>query len=360
MNNKADKPKQSSHALVYKMRDEKGIRFDLMNEEAAEKYLLDINNYLRTASYRVNYPKHSNGINQGKYINLDFEYLRELSAIDLQVRHAALQMCLDVEHGLKVKILKAIETDHDEDGYSIVKDFLDKNQHMLKGIAGTSGSPFTKDLMYNYLTFQDVAIPNAPGKTRRIITGYDECPVWVLFEFITFGDFVQFYEFYCKRKQLKGLSIQTLNTVKSLRNGCAHNNCILANLKAGRTSPSTEITKKVSTLNNITSSQAKKKLSVRPLFELACLLHAYKYAMSDNDDRKSLNSLAVVLYERAMLHKDYYESNETIASAHSFAIKLLEGVFPEEYPCSVANKQNHNKNTGNPILKALKKMLFRP
>ncbi|MCD8378875.1 MAG: hypothetical protein LUC95_00795 [Lachnospiraceae bacterium] len=55
MSNRTDKPMLSSTQLVAKMRDEKGITFKYTSEQAAETYLSDVNNYLRTAAYRQNY-----------------------------------------------------------------------------------------------------------------------------------------------------------------------------------------------------------------------------------------------------------------------------------------------------------------
>ena len=107
MSNRQDKPKMSAADLVIKMRGEKGITFNLVSEAEAERYLSDINNYLRTASYRFiskNYPKYQRGTHQGKYINLDFAYLQEFSSIDLQFRHAVTSMCLDIEHDLKIQL----------------------------------------------------------------------------------------------------------------------------------------------------------------------------------------------------------------------------------------------------------------
>ncbi len=109
MNNKNIKPKQTAHQLIQKMNSEKGISFKYTSKSQAETYLTDVNNYLRTAAYRKNYQKHTKGINTGKYINLDFAYLQELSTIDMHFRFIISKMCLDIEHALKVQILKDIE-----------------------------------------------------------------------------------------------------------------------------------------------------------------------------------------------------------------------------------------------------------
>ena len=72
-----NKPKKTAVELVQMLRDEKGIQFNIMSEEQAVEYFSRRNNYLRTASYRKNYPKHIAGPNEGKYINLEFAYLSE-------------------------------------------------------------------------------------------------------------------------------------------------------------------------------------------------------------------------------------------------------------------------------------------
>ncbi|MBQ8678234.1 MAG: Abi family protein [Treponema sp.] len=35
------------------------------------------------------------------------------------------------------------------------------------------------------------------------MTAFNDCPAWVLLEFLTFGDFIKFYEFYYKVMKIK-------------------------------------------------------------------------------------------------------------------------------------------------------------
>ena len=92
MNNRVDKPMRSPAELIAMLRDEKGTTFNYMTPTEAETYLNDRNNYLRTASYRKNYEKHTTGENVGKYIQLDFAYLVELSKLDMYLRQRLLQI----------------------------------------------------------------------------------------------------------------------------------------------------------------------------------------------------------------------------------------------------------------------------
>ena len=232
MGNKSDKPKQTAQQLIAKMKNEKGISFKYTSESDAENYLTNINNYLRTAAYRKNYQKHTKGINKGKYICLDFAYLQELSTIDMHFRFIVSKMCLDIEHDLKVQMLKDIESDPYTDGYDIVKNFLVQNSYIIGKLEANSASPFTSDLIHKYFTIQRIYNTGKQKKENKIIA-YDDCPAWVLLEMLTFGDFIKFYEFYYSSRNFPKLSTPIINLVKSLRNGAAHNNCILADLAHG-------------------------------------------------------------------------------------------------------------------------------
>ena len=49
----------------------------------------------------------------------------------MHFRFVISKMCLDIEHDLKVKMLKDIESDSSTDGYDIVKKFLLQNAYIL-------------------------------------------------------------------------------------------------------------------------------------------------------------------------------------------------------------------------------------
>lgn len=230
--NKIDKPKQTSKELIKMLKIDKGVTFKYTSEEKAEKYLEDVNNYLRTASYRKNYQKYQNGKELvGKYIDLDFAYLQELSTIDMHLRNLITKMCIDIEHDLKVILLKHLESNVLEDGYTIVESFLTANPYIVGKIEAASASPFTGNLIKKYFNVQRVFNPKKNKKENKIF-GFD-CPVWVLMELLTFGDYIHFYEYYYGIYGTQPISTAMINLVKSFRNGCAHNNCIIADLNPG-------------------------------------------------------------------------------------------------------------------------------
>lgn len=150
----------------------KGITFKYISEADAEKYLSNINNYMRTAAYRKNYQKHAKGIHSGKYIDLDFSYLQELSTLDMHFRFIVTKMCLDIEHALKVQMIKDIENDPSTDGYGIVDTFLSQNDYIVRKLEATSSSPFTSDLIRKYFTIQRI-YNHYKGKNDLIKSNYE-------------------------------------------------------------------------------------------------------------------------------------------------------------------------------------------
>jgi hypothetical protein len=124
----------------------------IVSEEEAKHFLAEHNYYLKLASYRANYKKYSSGKRIGQYQNLDFAYLKELSTIDMHLRYIIVQMALDIEHYLKVKLLSSIEDNPDEDGYHLIQCFFadDNNFSALKEIQRHKSSDYCKSLIEKY------------------------------------------------------------------------------------------------------------------------------------------------------------------------------------------------------------------
>ena len=323
MSNKTDKPKQTAPQLIAKMKS-KGITFKYTTEEKAAEYLTDKNNYLRTAAYRKNFQKYNNGSNIGKYINLDFSYLQELSTIDMHFRFLISKMCSDIEHDLKVRMLKDIENDPSTDGYDIVNTFLSQNSYIVGKLEATSVSPFTSDLIHKYFTIQRVYNPQK-RKNENKITDYTDCPAWVLLEMLTFGDFIRFYEFYYSTRTYTKISSPIINLVKSLRNGVAHNNCILADLAHGTSRAPAEISQTIAKIPSISTRQ--KKLSCRPMLEFIALLYTYNLIVSNKVKYHRTRELKNLFYNRMAEKKAFFQKNELIKSNYEFVRKIIESFF---------------------------------
>ena len=319
MSNRSDKPKHSASDLVCKMRDEKGVTFSQITEKEAERYLSDINNFLRIASYRKNYEKNPAGKNKGKYLNLDFAYLVDLSSIDMQLRYLILKMTIDIEHALKVRLLKNIEKDDLIGGYAVVSAFLSRNEKIVNKIGQTANSAYTSNLIAKYFTID--------SKTRKI-TDFTDCPVWVLLEFLTFGDFLYFYRFFYEEytKSKADFSCKMLNNIKSLRNAAAHNNCLLADLVSKTTYTSSKLAVAISKISGMNKSRLK-KLSNRFVLEFSTLLFVYKDVVSGNMLKKRSLEIKNLFFHRMLRHKDYYDLNNVIKTTYNFISDLVKGWY---------------------------------
>lgn len=322
MSNRVDKPKRSPVELVDMLRDKKGISFNLMSEAEAITYLSERNNYLRTAAYRKNYEKHKTGACEGKYIQLDFAYLVELSKLDMYLRTHILQMCIDIEHALKVKVVSDLEQNSLEDGYDIVDEFFKVNPDVLHSIAQKADSIFTGDLIEKYFTLCYVYEPS--GSIHTEIIGTD-CPVWVLVELLAFKEFTKFLKFYTDKYPGRlTVNYNHLNTIRSLRNACAHNNCLLVSLRPGTTKPTPKVTQYVSKLQNVGKEERKNKLSCRPLFEIVCLLMEYDTIVSHQLRKNRMEALKEFANGRLVLHSDYFKTNQVIKTALLFLQKVID------------------------------------
>lgn len=308
------KPKSLPETLVYnKMKSAKGIKFNIMNEEQAVKYLKNKNNYFRLASYRKNYEKHTTGINAGKYIDLEFAYLVELSTIDMHLRFQILKMCLDIEHQIKISLLFEIENNSQEDGYSIVSHFLSLNPRVGKNIYFKHNSVYVGDIISKYFSLDE--------SSKSINIKESECPVWAFLEVITFGELIDFYQMYHNGISLFG---NTINSIRSLRNACAHNNCVINNLRRGTARPSRVISTFVSQMTEISREERINKLSIRPIYELMCLLYAYENSVSSTVKQKRYEELSDLVNKRMLRNSEYFTNQQIIKASYNFLKKVVD------------------------------------
>ena len=323
--NRNDKPKLTSGSLIKKLKDEKGVTFKYIDEIHAEDFLKNRNNYMRTASYRKNYQKYTMGKNQGKYLNLDFAYLKEMSILDMHLRDMVVRMCIDIEHDLKVRLVNDVEAQSAEDGYDIVDSFLGKYPYIVDKIAATASSPYTSGLTDKYFTVVQQLNPST-NKMENKITDID-CPVWVLVELLTFGDFMKLYSYYYTKNPNPPVNYKILNLVRNLRNGCAHNNCILADLTPGSSVAPVEIYNAVKKVSTINQNQRKKKLSNRVVMEFVCMLYTYNKVVSERVKYHRISDMKQFFLGRVKEKASFFELNDLISSTYDFIIKIIEAWY---------------------------------
>lgn len=294
---------------------EKGITFRELDEESAKNFLERNNYYLKLASYRFNYQKGTGTENQGKYINLDFAYLKELSTIDMHLRYLVLEMSLDIEHFLKVRLLNEIENNEAEDGYQIIQKFISENEfpekgkvprYILKNIAKHKSSDYCKGLIEKYFPY---------------------FPAWVFVELISFGDLAYLCEFYRKTYGVVIGDRILLNSVRDIRNASAHSNCLINNLHPGNNTYHNSVMMRVKEIENIGHDARKKKLSNKCIYDFVCLLYAYDSIItSEQTKNKRYEELNNFFNGRMIRHKEWFYDNSLITSSYCFVKSVIDKI----------------------------------
>lgn len=297
----------TSQQLVDHMKT-KGISFDLVSEEDARDFLEKHNYYMKLASYRENYQKRSSGTHAGQYVNLDFAYLQELSTIDMHLRYQILHMCLDIEHFLKVSLLNAIENNLQEDGYTIIRKFIAKDSNVKALLTIRSHkSDYCKELIEKY---------------------YPDFPVWVFVELISFGDLTHLCSFYTEQYGTKIADHILLNSVRDIRNACAHSNCLINKLKPNGNKPHNSVVMRVKSVPGISESSRDKKLKNSCIYDYVCLLFAYNEIVTSQEAKKKTYCEVKHLFdERMVRHSEWFSKNDLIRSSYEFVKKIVDSLY---------------------------------
>ena len=288
----------------------KGITFDIVSEEEAKEFLQKNNYYMKLASYRSNYQKCESGKRSGQYQKLDFAYLRELSTIDMHLRYMIIEMCLDIEHAIKVKLLEHATNNEKEDGYDIVRRFIaqDDNMRVLKSIRSHKAGEYCKDLIAKY---------------------YPYFPIWVFVELISFGDLLYFCSFYEKTYGVQIVNNMLMNTVRDMRNAAAHSNCIL-NQMTERIDVTKQVNSEISNfvkgMSDISKTSRVNNLNYKFTNNFITLLYVYDNLMGEVAKKKRYNELKQFIDGRVIKHKDYFTSNSKIVSVYNFHKKVIDNL----------------------------------
>lgn len=312
------KPKLSVDELISHMQA-KGIKFNIVSTEKAREFLCDHNYYMKLASYRTNFNKCNGGKRDGQYQNLEFAYLQELSTIDMHLRYIILQMCLDIEHNLKVRLINHVSGNQNEDGYKIVKEYLkseDPKFNLLHSIYNHKSGEYCKDLIDKY---------------------YPYFPIWVLVELITFGDLLhicQFYSRYYHCDILNGITSKFFNTVRDLRNAAAHSNCLMNKMTApmdASKQPDYNIiifTRSLCTTGEvyIPSHTRNKNLHINFVYNMITLLYVYDQLMPSSSKCKRYNELKSFMEGRVIENKRYFTSNTKLVGIYDFLKKIIDSL----------------------------------
>lgn len=310
------KEKLSVDKQIEKMKSN-GIGFNIIAEDEAKEFLSDNTYYFKIKSFQKNYQKNHANV----YSNLEFAYLKDFSTIDMHFRKLILSMVLNIEHFLKVRLNKDISDNTAEDGYSIVENFFKDsiNGYIMSNIMRFSQSDYSGELINKYIKGKTTKINNLDVPTQ--------CPYWVLFEVLSFGDFIKFYNFYYDKYNISNPVKNLLFPVKCLRNAGAHNNCILNMLPKALHqgfNSNKELSSIISNKLTITPDSRKNCLSVPVLHDFAALCIVFNMVVTSTPVKTHTREDFESFMERLDKHKEYYAKNTEIGKMRTFFKKLLD------------------------------------
>lgn len=119
------------------------------------------------------------------------------------------------------------------------------------------------------------------------------------------------------------ISIPILKMLKNLRNACAHNNCLIADLQTNLTFIPAELGNFVSNIKTISKKQRQKKLSCLAMLEFVSTIYALKTIATKTVISKHRKALSSLFTKRMLKHKDYFSGNDLIKSSYDFAYKVF-------------------------------------
>ncbi len=301
----------------------KNITFNYLSEEETKEVLKEKNYFFKLTSYRTNFDKNL----EGKYKKLDFAMLLDLSNIDASLRRFSLNLCLTIEHSIKTALLKLITEDPDEDGYTIIHEFVQYHNQILpdqkiniKDLWGQAKKP--KNIL-NHPMYQKY---------------YENPPVWVIFEVISYTHLVSFAEFYKQKKQQQmtnnlKIVIDNLKYVKFLRNAAAHNNPLIRNIRSRDYNYSQEeerenyIQKFIHQMDEVNQSQHK-YLKNPTIHHLAGSLLVFEKLVTSKAAKEHIYNEFVDFTNRCSKNKEYYDaSHHELKSILKFVEAISENLF---------------------------------
>lgn len=295
----------------------KNIKFEKIKESKAKEYLELNCSYYNLLSYTNDFQVYyENKKPTNRFIDLDFAYLKDLSIIDQKLRNLLYDMLMEIEYYLKVSIYK-MERDLGNNGYDIVNKYLesdyDGEQHLHTNILNKVGKNEYKEIITKYDIDKDKKLENIP--------------LWEFMSLITFGELIDFYDYFSLENNLKKEHklVYLLRDTLRLRNAICHNNSLLNNLneKDKLYNPNYIINKYLSEIG-IGKDLKENKLSNSRIRQITSLLYLFNIVIPSKKVKAKVNNKIETLILRIKNHEEYYNNNELLKSTYYFFKIIVE------------------------------------
>ena len=284
------------------------IKFNLYDEEKAEKFLAYSNYYFKVKCFAKNFTK-----TDEKYKNLDFAYLRKFSILDTAFRDLTLELSLLCEHLIKVLICRSCSQNDDDDGYVIVQKYFDEHElpSAINRYDDGVYSVYSKSLLDKYRS---------------------NMPIWVLVEILDFGELISFYNFYTENYNIdKKVSVFNLYTIKSLRNIAAHNNCVLHTLTIPPIKEmNTSTTLKQILRNKKILSRNENEIKIPLIHDFLCLIFVFSELCPNTEIKRKITKKIMDYFTKCEKRSEYFNDEPLILKRYLFIKKATYAILRNE------------------------------
>lgn len=289
------------------MKNKSGIKFNIVSEEEAKTFLTNNTYYFKIKAYAKNYEKYQEGKNAGKYINLEFAYLQELSTLDMYFRRIILKITLDIEHFLKTQLLRDFQNNDAEDGYTIINEFFQEYDYVENNIDIKGKNSTCTDLVLKYK---------------------GDFAIWNIVEVLSFNDFTKLYQMYYKKYWNRESMGAFLWSIRLLRNAAAHNSCLLNSLRTPyryNIRPNQRVINYLSKIENISRTARGSRMKNPVMHDFIVTLYVFNKVISSKKVKEiTMTELKDLVDNRMPRNKDFFEKNQVLIAHYDFAKKVID------------------------------------
>lgn len=385
----ATAPIMDAHAQVSYLRDEKNVSFKLMSEEDAVAFLEERSFFFKLKAFAKGFEKYGcKPGEKGRYVNLDFGHLVELSKLDKALRSLVLDLALDIEHYLKVRInaaamhagadpFEAVGTFLESSAASVVSEqtkALDKNAgasavrlatSTLGGCDLESQSAIVSAANEATATLSEVTRRRDPRHVEHAIAGmagspysgalvkkYSDGPIplWTLLELVSFGPLTKLYR-HCfgkagtiddpEEREMFSVYRGLLRCTQQLRNAAAHNDCLLNGLASHekKSGAYPKIRKALAEDYGMDSDVVAQVGSVRIAMDLAAVLICYDAYVPRGGSRTRAGLALSAARDRFAEHAPWFDKTYAVKSFLDYADTLFD-TFSRAFASQGASHEN--------------------
>ena len=160
----------------------------------------------------------------------------------------------------------------------------------------------------------------------------ENIPIWEFLEIITFGELVNFFEFYTREYNLDDNKyVFILREINKLRNAVAHNSCVLSELdkKDNLHRADTLIINYLKECG-IGKENRNNKLANSRIRQITYTLYMFNIIVSSEGIRNNVkHDITKLFYGRIILNNKYYTNNGLLKSIYNYFDKIIEKNYKE-------------------------------